>query len=520
MQGRLRRLRRHGQLQPGRDARVGAQDAQPADVGQDAHAVAARQGLGCQQQRRVEQLFQRVAAGHAGLTEQGVDSHVRPRPRGRVRHVPPLRHGRGAPPFDGEDWRARPHATGDAGETTRVAERFEVEQDDTGRGIVLPALKQIVGGDIGFGAERDERGDAQAEPAGVLQEGEAEHARLRGDGHRAARRQRRGERRVERSACSVHVGDEHAHAVGTDQAHAALAAQAQQRVLAAASLVADLGEAGGHDDEAAHARVEAGPRRLQDGRGRHGDDGQVDRLGDGGDGWVGAHGGDGRRRGVDRVDGAGEAAGQEMAEQHMARRAGPARRADDSDRARAEDRLQRGGRGHMQARVGARPVGGIGRQRDLDLDHPAVEPTASAESESREQAEHAPIGGQDLGQQRADAGAPRVLRQALEQDGPDTMSVCGVVDRDSHLGARWVAQRIVGGQRHDAPVALHDEGVPRGHDVERPVVDADAPRMEAQRAALGGEPREQRGDPRAVRGTQRPDQDLAAIAHQREGTGH
>ena len=66
-------------------ARVGRQDARPTRVAQDRDPPPGRQRLVREHLRGVEQLFQRVDADHACLTEERVDGDVGGRERGRVR---------------------------------------------------------------------------------------------------------------------------------------------------------------------------------------------------------------------------------------------------------------------------------------------------------------------------------------------------------------------------------------------------------------------------------------------------
>ena len=73
-----------------------------------------------------------------------------------------------------------------------------------------------------------------------------------------------------------------------------------------------------------------------------------------GDRAVAAHAGDGLAVAVDRIRGAGELAGEDVAEELAADRAAPARRADDGDRLRLEERAQRRDDGDVVARLDAR----------------------------------------------------------------------------------------------------------------------------------------------------------------------
>ena len=56
----------------------------------------------------------------------------------------------------------RRDTAGEAAEVAGVAERLDVHQHELGRVVVLPPLEQVVGGDVGLVADRDERGQTEA----------------------------------------------------------------------------------------------------------------------------------------------------------------------------------------------------------------------------------------------------------------------------------------------------------------------------------------------------------------------
>ena len=107
---------------------------------------------------------------------------------------------------------------------------------------------------------------------------------------------------------------EHAEAVGPDEPHARLPADAEQLRLPRLALRAVFAEAGREHHERANTFERACPRGLRDKRRGDGDDGQLDRSGDVCDGCVGSPAGDGLRVRVDRIDRAGERAGDEVAD--------------------------------------------------------------------------------------------------------------------------------------------------------------------------------------------------------------
>jgi len=162
-----RRLHLIGELrhaQPAELARVGAQHTRAARVGDDADAIARRQGLLAEQLRRAEQLRQGRGADDPGLLEKRVLAHVRGGDTDRrwADERSRMGRGRGASPgrrtasFDGEDRCRAGDATGDARELARVPERLEVEHHQVRARIGLPVLKEVGPGDVGVVADRDE----------------------------------------------------------------------------------------------------------------------------------------------------------------------------------------------------------------------------------------------------------------------------------------------------------------------------------------------------------------------------
>ncbi len=193
---------------------VGGEQADGGGVADDGDALALGQRLVGEQERGVEQLGQRVDPDHAGLLEQRL--HAR---------LIDFGGGGGETGDDGvsagldrDDGLGAAESPGEPGELARVAERLQVEQHDVGGGVGLPVLQQVVAGDVGAVARRDERGQAQAPSGGVGEDGRAEGAGLAEEARAASCRQLRGEARVEPDL-GVEVEDtervraDHAHAV-------------------------------------------------------------------------------------------------------------------------------------------------------------------------------------------------------------------------------------------------------------------------------------------------------------------
>ena len=70
-------------------------------------------------------------------------------------------------------------APGDSGESTRVAERFEVQKDDAGLRVFFPVLEQIVARHVRLVTHADERGKAHLTLGSEPQNRDAERTALR-----------------------------------------------------------------------------------------------------------------------------------------------------------------------------------------------------------------------------------------------------------------------------------------------------------------------------------------------------
>ena len=116
---------------------------------------------------------------------------------------------------------------------------------------------------------------------------------------------------------------------------------------------------------------------------------------------VGAHPGDGLTRAVDGIRGAGEPAGEDVAEQLAADRAAPCRGADHGDGPRLEERAQRRGHRDVVALVDSRPVALGCLDREPHLDHAALEGARRHEAGVREHREHRVVLRQHLGDERS-----------------------------------------------------------------------------------------------------------------------
>ena len=314
--------------------------------------------------------------------------------------------------------------------------------------VVLPPLEQVVGGDVGLVADRHERRQTEAARLGRLQERQPERAALRGEADVAGRRRAGGEGRVQ-----ARPGDGDAEAVGPDQPRAVGADEREQLLLPLDSFAADLGEAGRDHDERANALAQRLLRRAEDRRGGQRDHREVDRVGDLFDRAVGADAGNRLAVAVHRVGGAGEVAGEDVAEELAADRAAPLGGADDGDAPGLEERLERGDDRLVVARLDVLAVALRRRDRELHLQLAALELAGQLEACRLEDAEHRPVLRQHVGDEALDPDLGRALRELLEQPGADAAALVLVGDGERRLGELAVAQADVVGDGDD-PLAL------------------------------------------------------------------
>ena len=153
---------------------------------------------------------------------------------------------------------------------------------------------------------------------------------------------------------------------------------ARSRILSLAPFLADLGEARRDDAQRARPAPERLLGRLEHVLARDADHDEVELVVDLVERPVAAHGAHRLAAAVDRVRGAAEAAGEDVAEQLAADRPPSRRRTDDGDGARREERCQRGDDADVVAFVDALPVAHGGLDREPDLDHAGVERSRAA----------------------------------------------------------------------------------------------------------------------------------------------
>ena len=205
--------------------------------------------------------------------------------------------------------------------------------------VVLPELQQVVAGDVGAIASRDERRHAQTAPHCTSQDGASQRAALTEEADRGATWHHRCQRCVERNVC-ICVDDP--QGIGADHAHAQSACPADEGPLAVGSGRSAVGEAARHHK---HPRDTRRPAFVDDTLhllGRHSDDREGDRLEDVEYGGVGRDVKHslvlGRRGSVDRRNPARIATRHKVLQQPVPERSGIAPRADDDDGLRRDQR--------------------------------------------------------------------------------------------------------------------------------------------------------------------------------------
>ena len=234
--------------------------------------------------------------------------------------------------------------------------------------------------------------------------------------------------------------DRDPEAVRADQPPAVRADELEQPRLPLGALRADLGEARRDHAERLDPERERLLGRPEDVLSGEADHDEIDDLGQLRERSEAADAADGLAVAVDRVGRALEVGGEDVAKQLAADRPSPVRRADDRQRARLEERPQRGGHGAVIALVHTRPERLRRGDRKRDLDRAAVELACGVEARVPEDREHRGVLGQHLGDEALDPGGRGSQGELLEEPGADPAPLMIVRDRERHLGAPLVAQ--------------------------------------------------------------------------------
>ena len=161
---RLRRQRRD--LQPGVHARVGADHQRPARVADDpdpaARAAAAARPAPRRRRagRRARRSGSRPRDANSASTVESDAAISAPVCDEAARAPADVR-----PALTASTGLARATRRATRAELARVAERLQVQRDDLRRGVLLPVLQQVVGGQVRLVAQRDERATARSRAA-------------------------------------------------------------------------------------------------------------------------------------------------------------------------------------------------------------------------------------------------------------------------------------------------------------------------------------------------------------------
>ena len=219
--------------------------------------------------------------------------------------------------------------------------------------------------------------------------------------------------------------------------------EAEQRVLALLSFGADFREPGRDDANGPDSGVEDRFHRLEHHRRRDTDDGEIDRIGNVGDGAVATYPCDGLAVAVDGVRRARELAVQDVAKELPADRAAAGRGAEDGDRLRLEERAQRRDHGRVVACLDARGVVGRRGNGKRQLHLAAREKPRNLEAGAFEDVDHRRVVRHDLGDEALDPLAGRPSRELLEKPRADAASLVVVGDREGHLRAQRIPKAHV-----------------------------------------------------------------------------
>ena len=263
--------------------------------------------------------------------EERVHGGLGPRERRGVR-ARGASAGHGRPALHRQDRLLPRNSARNPPESPRVPERLQVERNQSGLGVVLPVLEQVVGRDVGLVANGNECREADPALLRLLEEGEAERAALGRERDRARWKRARPERRVQSRR-----GDREAEAVGPDQPTPVRPNQGKQLVLERTALLPHLGKARRDDADRAGAvpqgRLHAGEHVT----GRKADDGEVRRLGELLGRAIAPDTRDSVSGRVNRIGHTLELAGDDVPEEQASDRLAPLRRAEDGHARRAKN---------------------------------------------------------------------------------------------------------------------------------------------------------------------------------------
>ncbi len=508
-----------GDLQAHVAARVGGEHRGAAGIGHHGDPVSLGYRLRGQQRRGVEELAEVGGGDHAGLLEQGLPGE------GGCHRCVGAGCGqapacRGPAHVHGQDRLGTADAAGGAGELAGVPERLQVQHGQLGRRVRFPPQQHVVAGHVVFVAQRDERGDADAQPGQVLQQHDADAAGLQRQAGLTRQGMTGGERRVQ-----GHAGAGHAEGGGPDQPHAVAAADAPQlRAGRTVQARRDHHQGPGPPPPALPGDTGYGSRRR-------GNDRQVDLFGQRGRRW---HAPDavqlGRAR-VDRADRAGEVAADDVLQDGPADRPGAPARADDRDRGRGQHVPQArhaGGPLPLGDRVAVGAEGGVGLaggQREGEVVHTVGQGAVHRQPGVGEHLQHERVLAERLRGEGVDSPAAGQRDQVLQQQGADAAAVHVIGDRHGDLsGPGAIAENLIAAAADHFPVQHSQQrGVIRCRLAADPVrlllgrkrADAEETQIEIVR----GHPGVHVPHRLEVTGPRGPDLDRGAVGQQSVGVG-
>ncbi|MNF63448.1 hypothetical protein D3C84_451520 [compost metagenome] len=310
-------LRRHGQLATALQQHIGGHVGQPTAVGEDGEPLPLEgQGV-AEGLDGGKQLMGIPYPQHAGPADGRVVNVVEP--VGRIV----------ATALEHQDRLVARGGAGGREEMAGVVQLVHVDQDGAGRPVAGELIQQLAEVDVAVIPEGDEGREADLPLLGPVENGGADRRRLGEEGHLPWGGGDGGEAGVD-----ALPRQEHAHAVGAEQADAVLAAQPLQ-------LMAILGgELGGQYDGGACALLAELLDEWQYPLAPGADDGEIGGQRQAGDIGIGEHAGDGLAVGADRQYGALELTREQVPDHHMTRLLRVGRGADDGNRLGFEEPIQ------------------------------------------------------------------------------------------------------------------------------------------------------------------------------------
>ena len=357
-------------------------------------------------------------------------------------------------PLESEDRLTARHPLCDPREVLRIAERLHV-QHYRGRPVVLlPALEQVAGRNIGAVAERHEHRHPQP-PSGRMTQ-QRDTNRARGRAHRQTSRPHAhaGERSVQ---ADLGGGVQHPQGTRADHPQARAPNDLEQPVPSRPKGFAPFLLTTSRE----HEQRSGPPRRCLGGEREHliargGDDHQLRwhlEIGEAPRSPQRAHHTPGT---VDRRHDTLKAARDDVRQHRPAEIARRGLGANNGHRRGRENRPQGCDRGEMVALVD--PLHHRLRGSDIQR-HPQVAKSLAPHSEPGvlEHVQHQPVAGRHFGIEAMDPTFGRDLRKLLEHPRPDPAALLMISHRKRNLGDAGLAQPVIAGDRHHTAIVSADQ---------------------------------------------------------------